>query len=225
MVHTTDSEDTSETYNVTNCVPLTKRRDFFSFLEITVKSSPKNIHELIKKMRNHFIDLKIDQDIVEDLVLLIDEAVTNTAEHAHEFDRQKEVIVRITIKPSKIQIFVKGDLKEKIINNEKFHEFLKRLLIEKIITIKKANDFVREFVNQNLISRDKAKELKDYFQSVEQTEESGKTKDIDSLLADFLDERGRGMTLIKQLTGGKVKLDIIGKTLTIVMTKNLSKPC
>lgn len=222
MVHTTDSEDASGAGEAECPVPLTKRRDYFSLLEITVKSSPKNIHDLIKKMRTHFLDLQIEQEVVEDLVLLIDEAVTNTAEHAHEFDPRKEVIVRITIKPTKIQIFVRGDLKEKIINNERFSEFLSRLVKEEIISLKKANEFIREFVNQNLISKERARELECRFQKMEGTEA---TEDIDALLANFLDERGRGMTLIKQLTGGKVKLDIIGRTFTIVMTKNLQKAC
>ncbi len=221
-----DYQDTQEDENEI-CeapLPLTQRRDYFSLLEISVKSDPRHIHDLVKHLRSHFNELRLEQETVEDLVLLIDEAVTNTAEHAHKYDSKKKVDIKITIKPTKIQILVKGELKAELINNPKFIEFLKRLIKEKIVSPKKVMEFFREFEVEELLTHEKAQLLKEEFCHLEETQE---INDIDLLLQDFLDERGRGIILIKELTEGKMKVDIIGRMLTFVMTKNLKKvvPC
>lgn len=222
MLNTTEEEKESDMEtngnDIAPAVPLTERRDYFSFLEINVKSHPKSIHDLVKKMRVYFLELGIERDIVEDLVLLIDEAVTNTAEHAHQYDPERDVEIKITIKPSKIQMLVKGVLKSELINNHRFTDFIKRLIKEKIISQHKAHEFLKEFVSQEFLTEDRCEQLREEFRQVDEAEE---IVDIDCLLQDYLDERGRGIILISQLTDGKVKVDIIGRTLTIVMTKNL----
>jgi len=221
MVPTTeDLYEDDENTDTEVCIPLTERRDYFSMLEITVKSDPRHIHDLVKQMRTYFLDLRLDQETVEDLVLLIDEAVTNTAEHAHEYDRSKNVEIKITVKPTKIQILVKGLLKHEIVNHLRFIEFLKRLIQEDIITARKAQEFLREFVSQELMTAEKAAELSMEFQACSDHHD---ISDINLLIDDLLDERGRGIILIKELTDGKTKLDIIGQTLTFVMTKNLKR--
>lgn len=222
MVNTMDYQDTQEDENEL-CeapVPLTQRRDYFSLLEISVKSDPRHIHDLVKHLRSHFSELRLESETVEDLVLLIDEAVTNTAEHAHKYDPDKKVDIKITIKPTKIQILVKGELKAELINNPRFIEFLKRLIKEKIVSTKKVMEFFREFEAEELLTHEKAHKLKEEFHHLEETPT---IDDIDLLLQDFLDERGRGIILIKELTEGKMKVDIIGRMLTFVMTKNLKK--
>ncbi|MDQ7824776.1 MAG: ATP-binding protein [Candidatus Eremiobacteraeota bacterium] len=226
MVHAAENHNTNplSIQNDQSAVPLTDRRDYFSLVEITVKSEPKNIHELITRMRALFLEFKLDRETVEDLVLLIDEAVTNTAEHAHKFDSTKNVIVRLTIKPRKIQILVKGILKKDLVTHHRFIEFLKRLLREEIISIRKANEFLRELVANELLEPEKASSLKEEFAGLTELPEVSVENglcDIDALLETYLDERGRGIILIKELTEGKVKVDIIGKTLTFAMTKNL----
>jgi hypothetical protein len=222
VVHTEDPENDIETgtddFEAER--PLTQRRDFFNLLEITVNSDPRHIHELVKKLRAYFQDLKIDPETVEDMVLLIDEAVTNTAEHAHEYDPNKKVEVRITIKPAKVQILVKGILKKELINNQRFTEFLKRLVKEKIIAPRKAQEFIRELQKQDFLTAEAASILKAEFH---ESAEIPPIENIDDLLQDFLDERGRGIILMKHLTEGKIKVDIIGTTLTFILTKNLKK--
>jgi hypothetical protein len=222
VVHTEDPENAAETRIDDNEdeLPLTERRDFFNLLEITVNSDPRHIHELVIKLRAYFQDLKIDSETVEDMVLLIDEAVTNTAEHAHEYDPNKKVEVRITIKPAKVQILVKGLLKKELINNQRFTEFLKRLIKERIITSRKAQEFVRELQKQDFLTAEAASSLRGEFY---EAAEIPHLENIDELLQDFLDERGRGIILMKHLTEGKIKVDIIGTTLTFVLTKNLRK--
>jgi hypothetical protein len=217
---TEDTYEDDEDIETEMCVPLTEKRNYFSMLEIRVKSDPRHIHDLVKEMRSYFSQLRLDQETVEDLVLLIDEAVTNTAEHAHEYDTSKYVEIKITVKPTKIQILVKGLLKHELVNHLRFIEFLKRLIKEDIITVEKAEEFLKEFVCQELMTPEKAAHLHNEFQASREHQE---IEDIDLLLDDLLDERGRGIILIKELTEGKMKIDIIGQTLTIVMTKNLKR--
>lgn len=197
-------------------IPLTQRRQFFNLLEISIPSSRKAIHEMVMEMRKFFSGLEIDRDSVEDIVLLLDEAATNTAEHAHEFDPSKEVNIRITVKPSKIQLFVKGSIERELILKEEFVLFLRRLLAENLITRAKCMEFVKELLLENLLTPKEVGILEDRIFNPPPEEERS-----DDSLECLLDERGRGIILIKRLTRGKVKVDILGKTLTFVLTKLL----
>lgn len=75
-------------------------------MELVLESDLANIERVVEDTEA-FLESRVDdEDLAYRVVLLATEAVTNAIEHGNKFDREKQVVYRIVVAESRIELSV-----------------------------------------------------------------------------------------------------------------------
>ncbi len=173
--------------------------------EFSCFADAAGVHDFLSKLRLVMETYSFGESL-EDQMLILGESVSNMAEHAHKYDSSQKISVVISVFNDRVDFIVSTEIGNSADKTELAGLF-RKMAIENPVH-KHKYDLLLASLNCPAPACEDINVL-----SPAESE-----SEIDSVLKQLLSERGRGLFIIKHITGGNTDFDYDGRILTHKMT-------